>query len=156
LFCSAILSKAMSRRAKIRASLIYRWFIRGTAVPTKLALAMVVLIVAFLCFIPVLRWAAAQQQSRIWAGRAETIVPLLTEKSKSDEKSGPKLLTDPMSQLRESYIHCAAEEALLLIFADDKAYYVLCRSVESSGEGIVFEVRREIGLTSARFTSAGD
>jgi hypothetical protein len=154
--CFTALSKIMSRNARIRARLVYRRLTTGTALTTKLAVAMLLLIVVFMFFIPVLRWAAAQQRSRIWAGQAETIVPFLTEKTKSEEKAGPRLLTDPMSQIRESYIQCSAQEALLLIFADDKAYYVLCRSVESSNEGIVFEVRRETGLMSARFAAAGE
>jgi len=68
---------------------------------------------------------------------------------------GSKVGTDPSPQLRESYMQCSDQQALSLIFSDEKAYYLLCKSVENSDMGYVFEVRRGFGLSSVRFVSAG-
>jgi hypothetical protein len=104
-----------------------------------------------LSLIPFLQWAAVQQKKQVWAGeRSVSIVALLVEGSK------PKTGSDPTPQLRESYMQCSDQQALLWIFSDEKAYYLLCKSVHNSNEGYVFEVRREFGLSSVRFVSAGE
>ena len=65
-------------------------------------------------------------------------------------------LDDPTLSLRESYLKCSEKQALLLIYANEKVYYLLCKSVENDKEGYVFEVRRESGLSSVRFVSSGE
>jgi hypothetical protein len=144
---------------------ISRVKVSGASAWLKIFLLFVIIVIFLLVLVPVVKWAAMLQKTQVWAGHAEYIVPLRLDDSKSqaatesktqgtDQKSQPA--PNPTLFWRESYAQCVAQQALLLIYADDKAYYLLCKSVENSSEGIVFEVRREFGLTSVRFASFGD
>jgi hypothetical protein len=87
---------------------------------------------------------------QVWTGKTEYAIPLLMEKSKS-ETTTPK----QQSSWLESYVECSNAQALILIYSEEKAYYLLCKSNENSDEGWVFEVRRQFGLSSVRPASAG-
>lgn len=120
---------------------------------SSIGIRIFLLIIAFvfllLALLPILQWAAIRQKMQVWAGNGGYIVPLLHEEaSKQTAPSQP-------SPWRESYMQCSDQQALLLIYSDEKAYYVLCKSNEDSNEGYVFEVRRDFGLSSVRFASAG-
>jgi hypothetical protein len=148
-----ITSKLLPPDIKMRVQATGVWLTDGSALGIKLVMLISVLVIISMILKPVLKWAALQQQIKIWAGQAEVIVPLVDSPG---EKAKPWTLTDPSLRQRESYVQCRNEQALLLIFSDDKAYYALCKSRENSDAGIVFEVRREGGLASARFASPGE
>jgi len=116
------------------------------------------LVFALLILVPVARWAAFEERAQIWMGKGFNIIALLKEGAKSREAQGgskPPETKDPPSRWLQSYVECSEQEALQVIFSDDKAYYLLCKSVRNANEGYVFEVRRELGLMSVRFVSAG-
>jgi hypothetical protein len=156
-FLVAVLSPLVSHDVKkwIRDRL--RW-IMDLPLAAQLVVAAVAFVIVLWAFIPVLQWAAMQHVSKVWKGEAETVIPLLADKGKSDEKTtlASRRFIDSTSKLRESYVNCSFQKAFLLIFSDDKAYYLLCRGLENSTDGIVFEVRRDNGLTSARFVTSGE
>jgi hypothetical protein len=52
-----------------------------------------------------------------------------------------------------NYRECASRRALDLIFSDKAAYYLLCASTVDKRSALVFEVRREGGLSSVRFVT---
>jgi hypothetical protein len=136
---------------KMQVQAIRMWLTDGLAPGIKIAMFTVGLAIALIFLQPILKWAAQQKQMKIWVGQAEVIVPLVD--SPGDDKDKAGTLIDPAwRRQRESYVQCRNAQALRLIFADDKAYYALCKSREDE-VGIVFEVRREGGLTSARFAS---
>jgi hypothetical protein len=158
----------ISPRLKLALEYYYRISrvkVSGASTWLKIFLLFVILVLFLLALVPVVKWAAILQKSQIWAGHAEYIVPLRLDELKSQAATESQAqVTDQKSQSapnptlfwRDIYAHCVGQQALLLIYADDKAYYLLCKSVENSGEGNVFEVRREFGLTSVRFASSGD
>jgi hypothetical protein len=144
--------KLLPRDIKMQVQAIGVWLTDGSAPGIKIVMLTVGLVIALIILQPILEWAAQQKQMKIWAGQTEVIVPLVD--SPGDEKDKPGTLIDPAwHRQRESYVQCRNAQALRLIFSDDKAYYALCKSRENSDAGIVFEVRREGGLASARFAS---
>lgn len=145
------ITKLIPHKHKRATKQIYRWLRDKVPFGVKTALLIIGLLIVLSALVPVVEWAAIQKKKQVWAGeRPVSIVAMLVEGSK------PKTGTDTAPQLRESYVQCSEQQALLLIFSDEKAYYLLCKSVENSNEGYVFEVRREFGLSSVRFVSAGD
>jgi hypothetical protein len=143
-----IITRLLPHKGKAATKQIYRWTRDKVPIGVTALLMIIGLLILFSALVPVVKWTAIQQKKQIWKGRTEiSIVPLLGE--------GSKVGTDPSPQLRESYMQCSDQQALSLIFSDEKAYYLLCKSVENSDMGYVFEVRRGFGLSSVRFVSAG-
>jgi hypothetical protein len=139
------------------------------------ALQIFLLILALLCVLvtlaPWLQWAAKEKRTQVWEDRGEYAIGLATGERK-DIAAGavsPGLASrkrnrsaasaaSPQSVLgfwQDSYKACSEKQALLLIFSDEKALYLLCKSVEDPNQGTVFEIRREFGLASVRFASSG-
>jgi hypothetical protein len=153
---AAVLAWLLVRLAKrgwrvALASLLHRLRHEASQAPVgvRICSLIVVLVLFLLALVPFLRWAAAQEKMQLWTNNSEYVVALLGAGPKSTE-SPP-----PASPWLESYKQCSDAQALLLIYADDSAYYLLCKATASSSDGYVFEVRREFGLSSVRFTSAG-
>jgi hypothetical protein len=48
------------------------------------------------------------------------------------------------------YMACSDRDGLNLIFADKESYYMLCSSTKQGTTGLVFEVRRDVGVVSVR------
>jgi hypothetical protein len=123
------------------------------SVAAKLFVFVVASIFVALSLLQVSKITAIQASDRLWKdeGAANTLA-LISEK---DAKPSAGLTKFPYSQWRASYDKCVDEQALLLIYSDDKAYYFLCKSKINKNEGLVFEVRRELGLVSVRFAAGG-
>jgi hypothetical protein len=99
-----------------------------------------------------LQSAAFQKKQEIWSGNANYVLPLLIGEAGRPASSNQDLLSW-RDRFAKSYVQCSDQEALRLVFSDDKVYYLLCKSTENANEGYVFEVRHEGGLTSVRFAS---
>ena len=143
-----IITTLMPRKSRNEIKQIYRWVRDKVPIGVTTLLMIIGLLIFLSALVPVVKWAAIQQRKQVWAGERPVSMVVLVEGSK------PKAEADP-AQVRESYMQCSDQQALLSIFSDDKAYYLLCKSVENSDVGYVFEVRREFGLSSVRFVSAG-
>ena len=142
-----IAAKFLPRRGMSALQRTYR-NVSQWSIGVKVFLLISAFVFLLLALVPILQSAATRQKMAVWGGKSEYAIPLLIEKSGSQ--------TPPnQSPWRESYVQCSDQQALLLIYSDDKAYYLLCKSTENSNEGYVFEVRREFGLSSVRFASAG-
>lgn len=85
---------------------------------------------------------AFEATRRVWNGKAISAVALVKNEPNPDE-------------WRTQYAGCSKSQALLLIYADDKAYYLLCKNSDASTDGTVFEVRRDNGLSSVRYVAKG-
>lgn len=147
-----VIQKMLPQRWSIRLRKRFKWMREKVAQlpPWVTPLSMLVTFFAvLLALVPLARWAADRQTMRVWASQVGYVIPLLAH----DTKSQPA--TEESSPWHDSYKKCSEQEALLLIFSDDKAYYVLCKSSENSKEGYVFEIRRETWLSSVRFASMG-
>jgi hypothetical protein len=131
-------------------------------------LQILLLVISLLCLLillrPWLEWAAQQKKAQIWAGSGEPVIALITGEGKAASPSaatsgatasGAVPPQGTLSVWRDSYNECGAQEALSLIFSDEKAFYLLCKSTDDPSQGTVFEVRREFGLTSVRVASSG-
>lgn len=122
------------------------------------ALQIFLLIIALLCVLvilaPWLQWAAKEKRAQVWEDRGEYAIGLASGERK-DSAAGAASPQSSLALWQDSYKECSAEQALLLIFSDEKALYLLCKSVEDPNQGTVFEIRREFGLVSVRFVSSG-
>lgn len=106
-------------------------------------------VVAPVVLVPWARWAATMAASRVWTGVAQEIVAVVSEKDYVDDK-------DQGASWLSSYRQCQNRVELGLIFSDDQAYYMLCRSQDDPKTGLVFEVRRKGRLASVRYLDRGD
>jgi hypothetical protein len=89
--------------------------------------------------VPAIRWAAFDAANQKWASDDLHIDAMIkeTENSKSAWVDG--------------YKKCSERHALDLIMADKESYYMLCVSSVDPSSGVVYEVRRDVGLVSVRF-----
>ncbi len=115
-----------------------------TGTVLRICLTLAVLLLLALLSAPVVSWAADQASARIWTGKGANAVAITAKKG-----------SRTFGALRAMYNKCGADQSLILVYADDKAHYLLCKSSVDDTQGVVFEVRRELGLVSVRFVSGG-
>jgi hypothetical protein len=124
-------------------------YVPASPIIRTLIVVIAVVIIAPLVLVPWARWAATRAASRVWAGAAQQVVAVVSEKDFVDEK-------DQSASSLSNYRQCQNRAELGLIFSDDQAYYLLCRSLDDPNTGLVFEIRRGGRLASVRFTDRGD
>jgi hypothetical protein len=90
--------------------------------------------------LPLIRKAAFEQADQKWVAEGVRLDAILRD---SDAKERPATLAN--------YKTCSERRALDLIFSDRSAYYLLCISSKVPSNAVVFEVRRDGGLASARY-----
>jgi hypothetical protein len=133
--------------------------IRDLSIWIKLAIVLLILVLAALAMVPVIGRAAADAADRIWDGGGSSVLafPQLDTAKLAQLTLPPTsspatpAQSDWQSKWTEQFKACSMAEALRLIYADDSAYYLLCTNGPKSRQGIVFEVRRKEGLVSIRF-----
>ena len=118
------------------------------ALPTVLQLAAILIgtmLVFLLIITPAIRWSAERVADRFWTSTGVRIDPIV----KAEDAKGRN------SKWHSNLQGCADRRALELIYSDQSAYYVLCKSPAAPGIGIVFEIRRNGGLASIRYAERG-
>jgi len=117
------------------------------ALPTVLQLAAVIAattLVFLLVITPAIRWSAERVADRFWTGTGVIIDPVVKA---DDAKAAGKW--------HSNFQGCGDRRGLELIYSDQSAYYVLCKSTVAPNVGIVFEIRRKGGLASIRYAERG-
>jgi hypothetical protein len=138
------ISIALARRfaneaVKKRLSALWKRIRGASPIAQGLGLFAALLFLAILA-VPIIRSEAVEAASQKW----------LTEGVRIEAMVKP-LEAKEQSPWYDNYEQCANRRALDLIFADKDAYYILCKSTVDERSAIVFEVRRDVGLTSIRF-----
>jgi hypothetical protein len=117
----------------------------------KILFGAIVFVALLIGLLPLLRSAALQKKQEIWSGNANYVLPLFVGDAGQAASASQDLSW--RDNFIKSYMLCSDQEALRLIFSDEKVYYLLCKSEENGDEGYVFEVRHEGGLASVRFAT---
>jgi hypothetical protein len=118
---------------------------------SKILVGAIIFIVFLFGILPLLRSAAFEKKQEIWSGDANYVLPLLI--GEAGRPASTKQDLSWRDRFINSYTQCSDQEALRLVFSDEKVYYLLCKSAVNGNEGYIFEVRHEGGLTSVRFAS---
>jgi hypothetical protein len=92
--------------------------------------------------LPAIRWAAFHAAQQKWKTESFHVEALLKESEKTIQQ-----------QWVDNYNKCTERHALDLIMSDKESYYLLCTSSLDRSSGIVYEVRREVGLVSIRYVN---
>jgi hypothetical protein len=96
--------------------------------------------------VPFLNWTARATATQRWEGQGAILEPILAGEMK------PTMAAQSY-QWHQAFQQCAERRELGIIFADQNSYYVLCRSDLDPTFGVVYEARRNAGLSSVRYVS---
>lgn len=130
--------KFASQGTKIRLAAYIHWVRRGSLIKRGLGIfAGLLLLIAL--FHPIIRWSAAEAANRKWESEGIRIQAMITDSNQRER-----------SAWDENYKLCGKRQALDLIFSDRESYYMLCISSHDKTTAIVYEVRRDVGLSSVR------
>ena len=135
--------KFATQKAKHKLASCLTWFRRGSPLKKGLGIfAGLLLLIAL--FHPVIRWSATEAANRKWDAQGIRIQAMIKNSIPREE-----------SAWEENYKRCSSRQALDLIFSDKESYYMLCISSHDKTSAVVFEVRRDVGLTSVRLIKRG-
>jgi hypothetical protein len=125
---------------------VLKQVLNPTSVEKAFMFVLALVLTLYFFIVPLAKWSALDVAAHLWAGTGRQMVAVVNEKDYIDDN-------DERSSWLKSYRQCQSRRELALIFANENAYYMLCRSKDDPNTGLVFEVRRETGLASVRYAN---